>query len=512
MTAMGHLTRATTDAVGAFTLHVPMETVQLRAFRAGDQVAGPVDVPVGNTAARLTLGPTGALHVVATEAGSMAPLPVRVQVLPALGDPPALPRSHGELDFGQRRVHVAFPVGGDVRLPLPPGRYQLVVSRGGEYELSSTEVTITAGMTTEAPVSLRRSVETPNVLCGDFHIHTNRSPDSPDPALFKLAAAAGDGLEIAARSDHEFVADWADLVTSMGLAPWIFGFPSLELTTFAWGHFGVVPLLPRTDQNNGGAFEWVGRRPPEVFAEVRRRPEAPTIIINHPSGAAVAGAYFTAAGYTAGTGTGRPEMWDNDFTAVEVFNASDFESNRMATVRDWFGMLNHNRRVFAVGSSDSHGLHPNSPVGYPRTCMYLGTDDPRRANANAIRDAVAQGRSYISGGIYLDVSAPGGQGPGQNVPGVGPMARLRVTVQAPAWVDCDRLEVIVDGESQPSMALGMAQRDPANPTVRFRGEVTAPVAPSGSWVVVVASGTRDLAPVHPNNRPFAVSNPIFLQR
>jgi hypothetical protein len=30
--------------------------------------------------------------------------------------------------------------------------------------------------------------------------------------------------------------------------------------------------------------------------------------------------------------------------------------------------------------------------------------------------------------------------------------------------------------------------------------------------VVVASGTRDLAPVHPNKRPFAVSNPIFLQR
>jgi hypothetical protein len=298
----------------------------------------------------------------------------------------------------------------------------------------------------------------------------------------------------------------------MGLSPWVFGFPSLELTTFAWGHFGVIPLLPVAGQNNGGTFDWVGRRPPEVFAEVRRRPEAPTIIINHPSGAAEAGAYFTAAGYSAATGMGRAEMWDTAFTAVEVFNASDFEGNRMGTVRDWFGMLSNGRRVFAVGSSDSHGVHPNSPVGYPRTCMYLGTDDPRRASATAIRDAVAQGRSYISGGIYLDVQAPGGEGPGQSVSGTGPMARLRVTVQAPAWVDCNRLEVYVDGTAQPAMTLGMAQQDPTNPTVRFRGEVAAPIAAGGSWVLVVASGTRDLAPVHPNKRPFAVSNPIFFQR
>ena len=34
-------------------------------------------------------------------------------------------------------------------------------------------------------------------------------------------------------------------------------------------------------------------------------------------------------------------------------------------------------QVFAVGPSDSHGIS-TAPVGYPRTCITLGTDDPRQ--------------------------------------------------------------------------------------------------------------------------------------
>jgi len=83
--------------------------------------------------------------------------------------------------------------------------------------------------------------------------------------------------------------------------------------------------------------------------------------------------------------------WDTKFTLVEVFNDSGWLQNRSRNVADWLGLLRAGRKVFAVGSSDSHGL-VGSPVGYPRTCITLGTDDPRRVTPSGVRDQLAAGR------------------------------------------------------------------------------------------------------------------------
>src|SRR5690606_17241997 len=108
-------------------------------------------------------------------------------------------------------------------------------------------------------------------------------------------------------------------------------------------------------------------------------------IINHPRGPSIGG-YFSAAAYNPTTNTAaRQELWDDEFTLVEVFNDGDFEEFRDDVVADWFGLLNGGRRVFAVGSSDSHGIW-GSPVGYPRTCLDLGTDDPEALTPNMVRD------------------------------------------------------------------------------------------------------------------------------
>jgi len=237
-------------------------------------------------------------------------------------------------------------------------------------------------------------------------------------------------------------------------------------------------------------------------------------VINHPRGAPSA-AYFDAAGYSAADGTANPAMWDEGFTAVEFFNDSSFEENPMQ-VRDWFSFLARGRRVFAVGSSDSHHLN-SSPVGFPRTCMFLGTSDPMAATPQAIGTAVGTGRSTIAGGIFLDVRAlpatgtSGAVGPGQEIMGVGSEGRLEITARAPTWVRADRLQVFVDGTALPTIALDDAARDPSDPVVRYRGTVRVPVAASGSWVVVAAHG-RELEPVFPRRTAFAVSNPIFLRR
>ena len=274
---------------------------------------------------------------VATGAVSAAALPVRVQVIPVGAPSPSLPASYGEPVPGFGRLHVAFPTDGCVTLPAPPGSYRVVVSRGPFYDLSDTTVTVTAGMTVRVPVTLRRVVATPGVLCGDFHIHTVCSPDSEDDARLKVASGAADNLEVMARSHHEWVGDFQPLIDSMGLARHVRGVVSIELTTFTYGHFGVFSLNADTSQINNGNFAWANRLPPAVFADVRARPEHPTLVINHPRGARN-GAYFEAAGYNPAEGTANPTMWDDGFTAVEFFNDSSFEENP-AQVRDWFSFL-----------------------------------------------------------------------------------------------------------------------------------------------------------------------------
>lgn len=510
------ITRATTDAMGTFSLHVPAGmAVDLTAYRRGEAVVTGVNVPATQSTVTLRMGPSGTIRVVATEAGSGMPLPVRVQVLPTAGAPPSVPENLGETEMPGGRLHVVFPTDGDTTLRAPPGTYRVIVSRGYEYDLSDTMVNVTAGATSELRVSLRRVVDTTGVQCGDFHIHTTRSPDSRDDGRFKLASAAGDGLEVPARSEHEYIAEWNNIIAAMGLSRWMYGITSLELTTFAWGHFGVVPLTVDPMRRNGGTFDWAGRSPPAVFADVRSRPEQPVLIVNHPRGAAISG-YFTAAGYNAMTGRAtRPDLWDDTFTAVEFFNDSGFyDASNRESVTDWYSFLNRGRRVAAVGSSDSHSILRNSPVGYPRTCMYLGTDDPRMLTPNAVRDAVRAGRSYISGGVYIDATAvgPGGMaGPGQELRGVGASVRLQLRVQAAPWVNTDRLEVIVNGTVAHTLALDASRRDPMNPTLRYRGEVTVDVPMTGAWVIAAARGS-ELVPVHPGRNAFGVTNPIYLLR
>jgi hypothetical protein len=209
-------------------------------------------------------------------------------------------------------------------------------------------------------------------------------------------------------------------------------------------------------------------------------------------------------------GIGDTGLWSDQFEAVEVFNDSDFEENRHDSVADWFALLDHGHKMVAVGSSDSHHLR-TSPVGYPRTCLWFGHDDPKQLTANAVRDAVAAGSATVSGGLFMTVEGPGGERPGDSVAMASGAALFRVTVQAPSWIDATELEVIVGGETtlvEPLMPLG------PGPAKRFVNEVmvSMPSNAANSWVVFHAKGETDLGPLHPGRRPFAASNPIFLAR
>ncbi|HJL16511.1 MAG TPA: CehA/McbA family metallohydrolase, partial [Sandaracinaceae bacterium LLY-WYZ-13_1] len=502
-----HLTRFWPGDDGAFDVEVDPGATRLFAFRAGEPLVGPVTIADGETV--VTMPATGRVEVTVTDPHG-GPLPSRVEVLPAEGEAPSAPPAFGEPVPGDGRSHVAFPTDGRATVRVPPGRHRVRVSRGPEYERFETEVRVAADETVALAPSLTRVVDTTGVMCADYHIHTHRSVDSPDAGALKVAGLVADGLEIPVRSEHEFVNDFGPVVESLGLGDWAFGMAGLELTTFTYGHFGVFPLEPQPQRAGLGAIDWHGRLAPEVFDAVRARDEMPALIVNHPRSGGLRQGYFTVAGYDPETGAvARPELWDEELSVIEVFNDSDFESNRDGTVRDWFSLLRGGRRVVAVGSSDSHRIL-GAPVGYPRTCLRLGTDDPRALTADRVREVTVAGRSHVSGGIYLEAVGPEGASFGDEARGVGEVATFDVVVRAAEWVDVNRLEVIVDGVTTETIALRPDDVDPLEPTVRARATVEVEVAPEGSFVVFHAAGDERLAVG--GGRPFAVGNPIFLRR
>ncbi|NUQ79624.1 MAG: CehA/McbA family metallohydrolase [Polyangiaceae bacterium] len=503
-----YLSRTMTDEMGAFTIHAPpSQEVRLIAQKRGYPAHAGALVAASEATADLSFSPHARIHVVATDSAKGEPLPVRVQVIPK--EPVAeAPEAFGVLDEVNGRLHQEFAVTGDAMLPVPPGEHRVIVSRGFEWEIFDTTVTAAAGETAEVAAALEHSVDTTGWMCADFHIHSLYSADSNDSVEEKVKSAIADGLDIPVSSEHEWVIDFQPVIQSMGLGKWAFGMSSQELTTFTWGHFGVVPREPHPEEVNNGAVEWIGKTPGEIFENVKALPEKPALIVNHPSGDGFT-SYFTASHYDHETGHGDPELWSPLFDAVEVFNDSDLEENRKKSVADWFSLLNHGKTVWAVGSSDSHHIR-TSPVGYPRTCLWIGHDDPTKLTAGAVRDALLLGTATVSGGLFMTVTGPGGEKPGQTI-GLAPgsEATFTVTVEAPGYLMADTLETIVNGvtvNEEPLLPIGNG------PSKKFINEVTVTIDPSvpRSWVVFHAKGEADLAPLHPGRKPFAVSNPIFI--
>jgi hypothetical protein len=364
-------------------------------------------------------------------------------------------------------------------------------------------VSIEAGRSVAVPVALKRSVDSSGVMCADFHIHSFYSMDSSDAVEKKVRGAVADGLEIAVSSEHEYVIDFDPVVQRLGLGKWAYGMPSEELTTFSFGHFGIVPMTPQPEAVNHGALDWVGKKPPELFPLINSLPQKPLLIVNHPSDSAMG--YFAMTNFDPATAKGDDGMWDDSFSAVEVFNASDFEANRDQSVASWFALLKAGKIRWAVGSSDSHDLS-KTPVGYPRTCLPFGHDDPRRLTPELVRDVVRTGAAIVSGGLTMTVTGPDGVGPG----GSSQAGDYKIVIQSPGWVSATSLEVIVDGVTTQTVDVGPS----VSPGPGKRYELTVPVAPAQSskqhhWVVFHAKGDGDLAPLHPNHHPFAASNPIF---
>jgi hypothetical protein len=431
-----------------------------------------------------------------------------------------------------------WTVDGRITADVRPGRYELVVMRGPEYEITSKQITLEAGQLVAEQLQLERAFDTPGWISGDFHIHAQPSTDSGLPIASRVRSCAAEGLEVAVATDHNYITDYAPVIAASGLDPWLLGIPGMELTTFEAGHFIGFPLKVDPGSTRGGEFLWQNQPPKSLFDQLRALavPDDRSVVsVAHPRQQILG--YF--AQYYVDVATGEPytptgimgvfapygdalqaQNFSYEFDTLELLTANHSEELHTyrapnplppgpfpdpqpvageivvgkdgrptfpGTVESWMTLLDRGHKATGIGASDSHQLLGDEP-GYARTLLFVGEgkDTPGGFSRSDVVDAMLEHRAITTNAPFIDMRI-NGERIGSTVTASGQVA-VEITVRAPSWGKPDKLVVYMNSAVVQTISIP----DGTNFTT------TVMVSPMvDSWVVAEVSGTQSMFPVVP---------------
>ncbi|MEZ4360215.1 MAG: CehA/McbA family metallohydrolase [Kofleriaceae bacterium] len=557
------VTQAETDARGAFRARLPPGDYRYRVVTDDRDPTDPADLSIragAVTSSLVQLPPPATLAVaVLDEEGRHAP--VKVTLVGRFGaehvgaDPRAFLYSValGErkrptsFDGGDRFIENAWTTAdGRLTATVRPGRYQLVVSRGPEYELIDEPIELAAGGLVTRQLRLTRAFATPGWVAGDFHLHAQPSTDSEVPLELRVETCAAEGLEVATSTDHNFVTDYAPAIARTGLLPWLLGISGMELTPFEMGHFNAYPLRVDPGSTRGGEFLWAGKSPQELFDQLRgplaARPGHTVVQVNHPRQSVLG--YFAQFSIDVATGEPfapsglssvfapygaefAPENFSYDFDAIEVITGkmqeavhtfrapdplppgpfpdpqpvpgeillgADGRPQFPGVAESWFTLLDRGHTAAAIGTSDTHGTLFEEP-GYARTLVFVGEgkDAQGRFDEADVTAAIFARRTVATNAPFVEVTVPGRDGRlariGDTVRTSGAIT-VDVRVRSPSWAPVDRVILWSN-----SARVGEVVVPPERGTdARASFALTCP---RDCWIVAEVTGSGSMFPVVP---------------
>jgi hypothetical protein len=554
-TAGGFVTQADTDAGGNFLARLEPGDYRYRVIDDERAPVGEVAFAVqrdATTSALIVLPSPARIAVFVTdETGRPAPAKASLLAEFAAANVDDDPRDFlYSLAFGEEVRPVAFEPGrrdyieqvlygtdGRIAGAVRPGSYDLVVSRGPEYELHRERIDVAAGQTVSRTVRLTRAFASPGWIAADVHLHSGPSTDSGLPIEARVLSCAAEGVELAVATEHNFVADYEPAISRMQLTEWLTGMVGIELTTFEMGHFNAYPLAVDPGSTRGGEFVWTKQTPAAMFDELRGLgpdPDRTIIQINHPRSQVLG--YFAAFFVDSETGEPyipsglralfapigeefRPESFSYDFDAIELITGklfSELHTYRApnplppgpfpdpqpvageivrgpdgrpvfpGTVETWFTLLDRDLRPTGMGSSDSHSLRDEA--GFARTYVFVGEgkDMPGGYRRDDVVDAIRAHRTIATNAPLIEMTI-GDAMIGDDVR-AGPGIEVRVRVHAPSWAGIDHLTLwansvaVVDIPIPPDQATELDRTFPLTLT-------------EDAWIVAEVNGTQNMFPV-----------------
>jgi hypothetical protein len=408
-------------------------------------------------------------------------------------------------------------------IPIPAGTYQLLVTRGPEYEAVPVDVTLAPGEARAIEVTLDRTVDSGGWLSADLHVHLGRSFDAKLRAERRLISMVTNGVELVVATDHNVATDLAPDAAALGYGADVVGTIVGDEFNFMGGHGGGYPVpYDPSDPIGGGAPPWtncpgpgidcVG--PAEAFPWMHGLiPGVTAVTVNHPYWPGADLGYFTNINWGAGTAGGlRPLETEGMFDAMEVLSGYQLSSTAISVlVEDWFYLLGRRVRVTALGSSDTHRINWVQS-GWPRTWLRLPTDRPGEVTGAMLAEAVKKGRAVASTGPFVRLRVDGGDIGDTVTPRVAGKVSIDITVDSPGWIPVDTVFLYINGAERRRFSVsGMARP-------RFHTVVDENIS-GDAYVVVIASGNAALPPDVVGElsrqsgydmKPYAITNPVFV--
>lgn len=543
--------QAFTGADGRYEMTLPPGTYDFVASVPGRLRVVRATLDPAKVAADFQMAPEGRLGLDIEERDasgqSLGHVPAKVSLY--CGDGAEAPWS----DLGERERYglcaVLFQTHGEELFPVKPGHYRALISRGIEYETEAIEdIEVKAGQITWLERKIFRSVDTTGWLAADLHQHTFGSIDSEMSHRDKVIENLAEGVEVAAITDHDNLTSYAPAIQALGVQDLITSLDGDEVSASGRGHFNIFDHEGTHEELDPfrGAQMYAFRTIPELFEALRAIPGVRAIQVNHPRDGL--DAYFSFARYDPVTGTshGTQEVMTDDFDLVEVKDSlgdpeqflpeadpaisdqAKWGSQDIPVLRDFFSFLNQGKTACATGVSDAHDR--NDGVGYSRTYLHLGTDDPSQADTDLVLDSLLAQKAVVSNGPFIrlavDDKNPLGHTEPVSLPEDGTLV-LDVQVLAASWIPVSRLEVYANGRPvrlQEVAGILIEIENPkasdplfapiplpnTTPTAVERLHTQVHLFPKqDTWYVFVVKGEGDLAPVG-DGWPFAYTNPLYV--
>jgi len=512
---------------GTFAFRIPRGDYRLRAVAPGAR-ALERSFRVGEAEVELELLALGAASRVRLPQGHAVRL-----VFEGMGDTPN-PRLGDELlgfRVGEKEVPTAL-FGSDVSLAgipgdpeeiaLAPGGYQVYATRGPEYGVRRTNISVGPGevLEIEAP---ERVLTTPGWISADLHVHAVGSDDSTLSLRTRIDTLLAQGLDVVVSTDHDQLVDYGPLIRRLGLADRVASVVGVEITStareaavpYTAGHLNAFPLSMRPQEYRDGAPLGEGLRVRQIVQNIHslggerlvqmNHPRAPGVddeILNYFSHLSVAGESFDptialeAAPHRVMIEPDRDTgLRDLDFDAVELMNGPSM-IRYYRTRADWFSLLLQGEFRAATANSDSHRL--GQLLGLPRNYVRLADDTPRSFDETSFIRAVREGKLYGTTGPLLEVSL-GDAGLGERFRGRS--GTLRVEVKAADWVPVSTLRVYVNAALDRELPVRAGETREVGLEFEADSFVT---------VEVEGEGNATFEAVNPGFPSFAFTNPIFV--
>jgi hypothetical protein len=439
------------------------------------------------------------------------PIPCKLTFIGIEGTPnPAF--THNDIgrpegDLAIAAFHRVFSAVGREELRVPPGTYDVYVSRGPEWDMSvHRKVKVDKDDLTIA-AQLHHVVDSRGWLSADFHVHAAPSPDSVVPLAHRILEFVADGIDMIVSTDHNTVTDYGPTIKQLGLGALITSARGDELTTNGWGHYGAFPLAQDLARAGQGSILVHGHNAKELFANVRERAPGAVIDVHHPRLDPGVGYFILGQFDPHSDRAGRPGF-SFDFDAIEVLNGYQDPARRSVdrTIDDWLGLLNHGHIVTATGNSDTHHLTYNMG-GYPRNYIRVKDDRPDRVTPDEVAGSVKAHRAFFTTGPFIRFRAGAGD-IGDLVRAPTGKATLDIQVDAAPWISVNRVILYVSGKEAQRWPVPESQK-----VERFHVSHPIDLAADG-YAVVRVDGDKIMAPVVGDTRnfgvfPLALSNPIF---